>query len=115
MYLLSLFKLLRSHIGNAIGLMQCYKCIPAWNFSFTLITQVHKSVMVACSDYFRAMLTGPGRMKESREDNVELRGVSAQGLKAVVDFAYTGKINLCLQNLEEVILKYVSGNLFVPH
>ena len=54
-------------------------------------------------------------MKESREDNVELRGVSAQGLKAVVDFAYTGKINLSLQNLEEVILKYVLKNLFVPH
>ena len=59
--------------------------------------------MVACSDYFRAMLTGPGKMKESRQDSVELKGVSAQGLKAVVDFAYTGKIKLSLQNLEEVL------------
>ena len=58
--------------------------------------------MVACSDYFRAMLTGPGRMKESREDNVELKGLTAQGLSTVVNFAYTGKIKLSLDNLMEV-------------
>ena len=71
--------------------------------------------MVACSDYFRAMLTGPGKMKESREDSVELKGVSAQGLKAVVDFAYTGKIKLSLQNLEEVFMRIHSDSLCVSN
>ena len=71
--------------------------------------------MVACSDYFRAMLTGPGKMKESREDSVELKGVSAQGLKAVVDFAYTGKIKLSLQNLEEVFMTIHSDSLCVSN
>lgn len=58
--------------------------------------------MVACSDYFRVMLTGPGKMKESRENSIELKGVTAQGLKAMVDFAYSGRMILSLQNLEEV-------------
>ncbi len=63
--------------------------------------------MVACSDYFRAMLTGLGNMRESRADSVQLKGVTAQGLRVVVDFAYTGRINLSLQNLEEVRTNFV--------
>lgn len=35
--------------------------------------------MAACSDYFRVMLTGS--MRESREQCVELKGVTAGGLK----------------------------------
>ena len=35
--------------------------------------------MAACSDYFRVMLTG--NMRESREQYVELKGVTAGGLK----------------------------------
>lgn len=44
--------------------------------------------MVACSDYFRAMLTT--NMIESRKDSADLKGVSAAGLEAIVQFAYTG-------------------------
>lgn len=44
--------------------------------------------MAACSDYFKVMLTG--EMKESREGKVEMKGVSASGLRVVVNFAYTG-------------------------
>ena len=51
---------------------------------------VHRVVLASCSDYFKVMLTG--EMKESREGRVELKGVSASGLKVVVDFAYTGKL-----------------------
>ena len=31
-----------------------------------------------------------GEMRESREESVELKGVTATGLQAVVNFAYTG-------------------------
>ena len=41
--------------------------------------KVHKAAMAACSDYFRVMLTG--NMRESREQYVELKGVTAGGLK----------------------------------
>ena len=42
-------------------------------------TKVHKAALAACSDYFRVMLTG--NMRESREHFVELKGVTASGLK----------------------------------
>ena len=63
--------------------------------------RVHKAVMAACSDYFRVMLTGD--MRESRECSVELKGVTAGGLQVVVDFAYTGKLGLTVENVEEVL------------
>lgn len=49
---------------------------------------VHKIVMVACSDYFQAMLTS--NIKECKEKTVELKGITANGLRIIVDFAYTG-------------------------
>lgn len=57
--------------------------------------------MAACSDYFRVMLTG--FMRESREEFVELKGVTAGGLTVVVDFAYTGRLELTTENVEEVL------------
>uniref|UniRef100_A0A0B7A627 BTB domain-containing protein n=2 Tax=Arion vulgaris TaxID=1028688 RepID=A0A0B7A627_9EUPU len=62
---------------------------------------VHRAVMAACSDYFRVMLTG--FMRESREEFVELKGVTAGGLAVVVDFAYTGRLELTTDNVEEVL------------
>ena len=63
--------------------------------------RVHRAVMVACSDYFRALLSS--EMRESLEMSVELKGLTATGLQSVVNFAYTGKIDLSLENLEEVL------------
>ncbi|KAL3860054.1 hypothetical protein ACJMK2_010226 [Sinanodonta woodiana] len=62
---------------------------------------VHRVVMASCSDYFKAMLTG--EMRESREGRVELKGVTAGGLRVVVDFAYTGILELTMENVEEVL------------
>lgn len=63
--------------------------------------KVHRVVMASCSDYFKVMLTG--EMRESREGKVDLKGVSANGLKVVVDFAYTGIMELTVDNVEEVL------------
>ncbi|XP_060567211.1 kelch-like protein 13 [Ruditapes philippinarum] len=63
--------------------------------------KVHRVVMASCSDYFKVMLTG--EMRESREGKVDLKGVSANGLKVVVDFAYTGIMGLTVDNVEEVL------------
>lgn len=61
----------------------------------------HRAVLVASSDYFCAMLTGD--MRESRESSVALQGVTGPGLQAVVDFAYSGKLKLSLDVVEEVL------------
>ena len=64
--------------------------------------KVHRVVMVASSDYFRAMLTG--EMRESRDNRVHLQGLTGTGLRAVIDFAYTGRLELTMSNLDEVLL-----------
>lgn len=63
--------------------------------------KVHRVVMASCSDYFRVMLTGD--MKESRENFVELMGITAAGLKIVIDFVYDGNLDLTADNVQDVL------------
>jgi len=62
---------------------------------------VHRAVLVACSDYFRAMLTGD--MRESRESCVTLQGITGFGLQAVIVFIYSGSLKMSLDNVEEIL------------
>jgi len=62
---------------------------------------VHRAVLVACSDYFRAMLTGD--MRESRESCVTLQGITSFGLQAVIEFIYSGSLKISLDNVEEIL------------
>ena len=41
-------------------------------------------------------------MVESKSSHVTLQGLTPVGLQIVVEFAYTGSIDLNLENLEEV-------------
>ncbi|XP_076880497.1 kelch-like protein 26 [Brachyhypopomus gauderio] len=63
--------------------------------------QVHKAVLASCSDYFRAMFTGG--MKESNQDTIELKGLSARGLKHIIDFAYSSEVTLDLDCIQDVL------------
>ncbi|KAK1806024.1 hypothetical protein P4O66_013066 [Electrophorus voltai] len=63
--------------------------------------QVHKAVLASCSDYFRAMFTGG--MKESNQDIIELKGLSARGLKHIIDFAYSSEVTLDLDCIQDVL------------
>lgn len=62
---------------------------------------VHRAVLVACSDYFRAMLTG--EMRESRESCVTLQGITGFGLQAVIEFIYSGTLKVSLDNVDEIL------------
>ena len=64
--------------------------------------QVHKVVLASVSEYFRVMLTGG--LKESRQDFIQLKGVSAEGLAPIINMIYTDKeLQLSQDNLVEVL------------
>ena len=63
---------------------------------------MHKVVVAACSDYFRALFSV--NMVESRQDGVDLHGVSASGLAPLIDYAYSGVLSLCLDaNVKDIL------------
>ena len=61
----------------------------------------HKVVLAAASPYFKAMFSG--KFKERKAHIVEIKEVSFQGLKDVVDSIYHNKINLIMKNIEDVV------------
>jgi hypothetical protein len=65
------------------------------------IFHVHKCLMIASSDYFAAMFNSG--MQETRASQIELKGVSIQGLKEVIDFIYSGELKLSLNNITDVL------------
>ncbi|KAM9243330.1 kelch-like protein 26 isoform 3-T3 [Dugong dugon] len=94
--------------GHSAGLLQGLAALRAQgqllDVALTVNTEVfhaHKVVLAACSDYFRAMFTGG--MRETGQAVVELKGVSARGLRHIVDFAYSAESNR-LQSCAEIDL-----------
>ncbi|KAL3848251.1 hypothetical protein ACJMK2_019120 [Sinanodonta woodiana] len=65
------------------------------------VFEVHKALLAATSDYFRVMFGGV--MAESKQDTVDLKGVTADGLQHIIDFIYSGEMALHLDNLTEII------------
>ncbi|KAK2155622.1 hypothetical protein LSH36_235g00021 [Paralvinella palmiformis] len=63
--------------------------------------RTHRNVLASVSDYFRVMLTGS--MIEARQDHVSLKGVTAHGMKILLDFTYTGQLTLNLDDVVEVL------------
>nr|KAG5708272.1 hypothetical protein BaRGS_021206 [Batillaria attramentaria] len=51
------------------------------------VFEVHKALLAATSDYFRVMFGGV--MAESKQDIVDLKGVTADGLQHIIDFIYS--------------------------
>lgn len=62
----------------------------------------HKCVLIAMSDFFKAMFLSS--MKESKENYVELKGFrTTSGIKSILDFIYTGILNLSFENLNNIL------------
>ncbi|MGH0141755.1 UNVERIFIED_CONTAM: hypothetical protein FKN15_065250 [Acipenser sinensis] len=62
---------------------------------------VHRVLMASSSDYFKAMFTGG--MKEQELKTIKLQGLSCVGLKNIIDFIYTAKVALNMDNLQDTL------------
>lgn len=61
----------------------------------------HKVVLASCSEYFRAMFTDG--LLETRLDEIRLNGVTSKGMRNLIDFAYSSKIDIDADNVEDVL------------
>ncbi|XP_070465871.1 actin-binding protein IPP isoform X2 [Equus przewalskii] len=64
--------------------------------------QVHRLVLAASSPYFAALFTGG--MKESSKDVVQILGIQAGIFRILLDFIYTGIVNIGVNNVQELIV-----------
>ncbi|XP_017880988.2 BTB/POZ domain-containing protein 9-like, partial [Ceratina calcarata] len=61
----------------------------------------HKMILAARSQYFRALLFGG--LKESTQQEIELKDANSNGFKGLLEYIYTGRMSLT-DRREEVIL-----------
>jgi len=63
--------------------------------------RTHRAVLAACSAYFLAMFTH--EVKESQQDVVDIQGVKPDIMTGLVDFTYTGEIDINVNNVQEIL------------
>lgn len=63
--------------------------------------RANKALLAAASPFFRCLFTS--KMSESFSDEVTLEGLNVEIMEDVLTFIYTGKINLTLENAQEIV------------
>ncbi|CAF1135418.1 unnamed protein product [Adineta steineri] len=73
----------------------------------------HKFLLIATSDYFKAMFNGD--MSESQSDHVELKGFdkSSIGVESMIDFCYSGLLDITFNNIDELL--HAATHLQINH
>ncbi|XP_066282614.1 kelch-like protein 24 [Branchiostoma lanceolatum] len=61
----------------------------------------HRNILAVCSEYFHAMFCS-GHL-ESRQQKVDIHGVSPDTLQLLVDYAYTSKVTITESNAVELL------------
>ncbi|NXL92315.1 KLHL9 protein, partial [Alectura lathami] len=61
----------------------------------------HKIILASASNYCKILFVGDLTRTRSLDGNIHLKAVSAAGLRNVLNFIYSNKLDLSLQNIEE--------------
>ncbi|XP_041919610.1 kelch repeat and BTB domain-containing protein 3 isoform X2 [Alosa sapidissima] len=72
-----------------------------FDFSITVRDETfpcHRCVLAACSDFFRVMFEV--NMRERDDGTVKISNLSTQAVKAFLDFAYTGEVEITEDNVD---------------
>ncbi|KAH8240418.1 hypothetical protein KR038_000372 [Drosophila bunnanda] len=64
--------------------------------------KAHRVVLAASSDYFCAMFADCA-MIESRQDEINLYGITARAMGSIIDYIYTSLLELNSDNIEEIL------------
>ncbi|EDV30049.1 uncharacterized protein Dana_GF15965, isoform A [Drosophila ananassae] len=64
--------------------------------------KAHRVVLAASSDYFCAMFADCA-MIESRQEEINLYGITARAMGAIIDYIYTSLLELNADNIEEIL------------
>ena len=68
--------------------------------------QVHRVVLASCSSYFQAMFSSGYKESQWRPDKQQeifLPGIGAEALAQVLEFVYTGSLELSPTNIQAVL------------
>lgn len=63
--------------------------------------EAHRVVVASVSPYLRAMFTCG--MKESTQDEIELRGIEPQAMAALINYSYTGEVLVTVDNVQDLL------------
>ncbi|XP_072366925.1 actin-binding protein IPP isoform X2 [Scyliorhinus torazame] len=63
---------------------------------------VHKLILAASSPYFAVLFAGG--MQEASKDLIQIHGIEAETFRLLLEFIYTGIIDVSIKNVQEVIL-----------
>ena len=71
---------------------------------------VHKAILAANSEYFRALFTNG--MKESKESEVHISGVNQQMMTLILEYVYSRRVTLTAESV--VTLLPIADNFLMP-
>lgn len=66
------------------------------------IFRAHRIVLASTIPYFYAMFTHD--MIESRQKEITIRGIEASALESLINFAYSGKVNITASNVQSLLV-----------